>query len=299
MKKLIVSGIVILLVLIILLGCFSIVGQRERGINYTFGKVVGGVIEPGIVFKAPFISHIKKYSIAPKTYEVQFSIGHDAATTKDLQSVATAIAVKYCYDENRIMDIATKYGDSVVESAMRIKILSSVKSVIGTYTIYELVEKKPEIQAKVGKLIIDELSEYPIVISTVDITNFDWSDTFDRMIEETNTRTQQVKTATQEAEIAAAQAQKLVKQAEAEKQAAELNAKAMIAKAQGEAEAKKIVADANAYEAKKIAENQQAFQKQWDYEINLERAKRWNGKEVPDSAYVVPGTGAVVPLTTK
>ena len=33
--------------------------------------------------------------------------------------------------------------------------------------------------------------------------------------------------------------------------------------------------------------------------INLERAKRWNGKEVPDSAYVVPGTGAVVPLTTK
>ena len=122
---------------------------------------------------------------------------------------------------------------------------------------------------------------------------------FDRMIEETNTRTQQVKTATQEAEIAAAQAQKLVKQAEAEKQAAELNAKAMIAKAQGEAEAKKIVADANAYEAKKIAENQQAFQKQWDYEINLERAKRWNGKEVPDSAYVVPGTGAVVPLTTK
>ena len=299
MKKLIIGAICFFLVLLLIFNSVSIVHQRERGINYTFGKVKGGVLEPGMVFHAPFISHIKRYSIAPKTYEVQFSIGHDAATTKDLQSVATTIAVKYCYDESRIMEIATKYGDSVVESAMRIKILSSVKSVIGTYTIYELVEKKPEIQSKVGKLIVDELSEYPIVISTVDITNFDWSDTFDKMIEETNTRTQQVKTATQEAEIAAAQAQKLVKKAEAEKQAAELNAKAMIAKAQGEAEAKKIVADAEAYQARKIAENQQAFQKQWDYEINLERAKRWNGKEVPDSAYIVPGTGAVVPLTTK
>ena len=31
----------------------------------------------------------------------------------------------------------------------------------------------------------------------------------------------------------------------------------------------------------------------------MERAKHWNGKEVPDAAYIVPGTGAVVPLTSK
>ena len=75
-----------------------------------------------------------------------------------------------------------------------------------------------------------------------------------------------------------------------------LNAEAEIAKAEGEAKAKKIRADADAYEAQKIAENQAAYSKQWEYEINLEKAKRWNGKEVPDAAYIVPGTGAVVPL---
>ena len=62
------------------------------------------------------------------------------------------------------------------------------------------------------------------------------------------------------------------------------------------AKAKKIRADADAYEAQKIASNQQAYQKQWDYEVALEKAKRWNGKEVPDTAYVVPATGQVVPL---
>ena len=47
-----------------------------------------------------------------------------------------------------------------------------------------------------------------------------------------------------------------------------------------------------------IAENQAAYSKQWQYEIDLEKAKKWNGKEVPDAAYIVPGTGAVVPLKT-
>jgi hypothetical protein len=95
------------------------------------------------------------------------------------------------------------------------------------------------------------------------------------------------------------EAQKKVKEAEANKQAAELDAQAAVAKAEGEAQAKKIRADADAYEARQIAANQQAYQKQWDYEIALEKAKRWNGKEVPDAAYIVPGTGAVIPLTTK
>ena len=49
----------------------------------------------------------------------------------------------------------------------------------------------------------------------------------------------------------------------------------------------------------KIAQNQAAYSKQWQYEIDLEKAKRWNGKEVPDAAYIVPGTGAVIPLKTE
>lgn len=92
---------------------------------------------------------------------------------------------------------------------------------------------------------------------------------------------------------------KQVKEAEAKLQAEKLNAEAEIAKAEGEASAKKIRADADAYEAQKIAQNQAAYSKQWQYEIDLEKAKRWNGKEVPDAAYIVPGTGAVIPLKTE
>ena len=138
---------------------------------------------------------------------------------------------------------------------------------------------------------------YPIQINSTTITNFDWAEDFDRMIKETANRTQQVKQAEQEANVAAAQAQKKVREAEAERQAAEEFAKAEVLRAQGEADAQKIRADAQAYEAQKIMANMNAMRAQWEYNINLERAKRWDGKEVPDAAYVVPGTGAVVPLT--
>ena len=107
---------------------------------------------------------------------------------------------------------------------------------------------------------------------------------------------QQVEQMKQEVALSEQAAQKQVKEAQAKLEAEKLNAAAEIAKAEGEAQAKKIRADADAYEAQKIAQNQAAYQRQWQYEIDLERAKRWNGKEVPDAAYVVPSTGTVVPL---
>jgi len=296
--KWVVIGLIGLFVLITCINSCSVVQQRERGVLYQFG-VAKQVVEPGLTFKAPFIQKVKKYSIAPRTFEVTFPVGSQGAITKDMQTVGTTVNVKYAFDENKIMDVATRYGDSVVESAMKSNVMASVKEVVGTYSIYELVEKQPEVTSKVASAILSRMADYPILISQTTITNWDWSDDFDRQIKETANRTQQVKQAEQEANIAEAQAQKKVKEAEANRQAAELDAQAEIAKAKGEAESKKIKADADAYEARQIAANQQAYQRQWDYEIQMERAKHWNGKEVPDAAYIVPGTGAVVPLTSK
>lgn len=296
--KWVVIGLIGLFVLITCINSCSVVQQRERGVLYQFG-VAKQVVEPGLTFKAPFIQKVKKYSIAPRTFEVTFPVGQQGAITKDMQTVGTTVNVKYAFDENKIMDVATRYGDSVVESAMKSNVMASVKEVVGTYSIYELVEKQPEVTTKVASAILSRMADYPILISQTTITNWDWSDDFDKQIKETANRAQAVKIAEQEALVAEASAQKKVKEAKANKEAAELDAEAQIAKARGESEAKKIKADADAYEARQIAANQQAYQRQWDYEIQMERAKHWNGKEVPDAAYIVPGTGAVVPLTSK
>ena len=118
-KKVGIAGVCVILALIAMINSCSIVQQRERGVKYVLGKVVGDVIQPGLTFHAPFMSKIKKYSIAPKTYDAAFSVDNGGAITRDMQTVGTSVTVKYAYDENRIMDIASRYGDSVVESAMK------------------------------------------------------------------------------------------------------------------------------------------------------------------------------------
>ena len=171
-----------------------------------------------------------------------------------------------------------------------------IKDCVGKKSINEITANQSQLTNEVMERLVNEISYLPILVDKFTITNIDWSAEYDRQIEETAKLSQQVEQAKQQALIVEAEAQKQVKEAQARLEAEKLNAEAEIAKAEGEAKAKKIRADADAYEAQKIAENQAAYSKQWQYEIDLEKAKRWNGKEVPDAAYIVPGTGAVVPL---
>ena len=293
LKKTGIASICITLALIVMINTCSIVQQRERGVKYVLGKVVGDVIQPGLTFHAPFVSKIKKYSIAPKTYDAAFSVDNGGAITRDMQTVGTSVTVKYAYDENRIMDIATRYGDSVVESAMKSNIIASVKEIVGQYSIYELVEKQPEVTGKVAKSILERMLDYPITISQTTITNWDWSDDFDRQIKETANRTQQVKQAEQEANIAAANAQKLVREAEAKKQAMQLDAEAQLIKAENEAKAKKAEADGIAYYNAKIAQNMAVQQQQWKHEEQMAYYEKWNGILVPQYVPLTASGGIV------
>lgn len=298
--KKIVLAIVCVILLIVGMFSYDIIEPDERGVAVTLGEIsCNEPIEPGIVTHLPFVTKIERFSVVPMTYEVKFSVGEDGAITKDMQTVGSTVVVRYNYDEKRIIEIVQKYRkSSIIEDAMRDCIKASLKEITGKYSIYDLIANQQDITQQLSEVVLRRMQDnYPIQINSTTITNFDWADDFDRMIKETANRTQQVKQAEQEANVAAAQAQKKVREAEAERQAAEEFAKAEVLRAQGEADAQKIRADAQAYEAQKIMANMNAMRAQWEYNINLERAKRWDGKEVPDAAYVVPGTGAVVPLT--
>lgn len=289
--KLITLGVLLSGLVIAGLDSYSVIDPNERGIDVRLGEMQDEVIQPGLHFRTPFITSTKKFALKPKVYEVTFSVGNDGAITKDMQTVGATVAVRYVYDESRIKDIVTQYAnDSVIEGAMRDNVKASLKETTGKYSIYDLVAHQNEITAEVANAMLTRMSNYPIAINQTTITNWDWSEDFDRQIKETANRTQQVKQAEQEANIAAAQAQKLVKQAEAQKQAAELDAQAEIARANGLAESKKIKADAQAYENQKIAQNLDVMKAQWDYEISKIRASKFNGVEVSNQSVYVPNT---------
>jgi len=289
-KNSIIAGVVLILAIVLITNSCTVISPNERGVKVTLGQVEGDVLQPGMQFHAPFITRIRCFRLEPKTYEVSFSCGSDGAITKDMQTVGSTVAVRYIYDEKRIMDIVTRYqNDAVIQSAMRDNVKASLKETVGQYSIYDLVEKQNEVTGKVAEAMLTRMSDYPIDISQTTITNWDWSDDFDKQIKETANRAQEVKKAEQDLKLAEQQAQKQVKEAEAKKAAIQQEAEAALIKAQKEAEAKKVEADALAYYNAKVAQNYQVEIKLKELEIELERAKKWDGRQVPE---YVPLTAA-------
>ena len=295
-QPMIITGAIVLFAVVLCINSCTIISPNERGVKVALGQVVGDVIQPGMNMHAPFITRIRKFRLEPKTYEVSFSCGNDGAITKDMQTVGSTVAVRYVYDEHRIMDIVTRYlNDSVIQSAMRDNVKASLKETVGQYSIYDLVEKQNEVTGRVAEAMLTRMADYPIDISQTTITNWDWSDDFDKQIKETANRAQEVKKAEQDLKLAEQQAQKQVKEAEAKKAAIEQEAEAALIKAQKEAQAKKVEADALAYYNAKVAQNYQVEIRLKELEIELERAKKWDGRQVPN--YVpITAAGTIVDL---
>lgn len=293
-QKLIISGIIAVIAIVLCANSCTVVSPNERGVKVTLGQVEGDVIQPGMKFHAPFITRIRKFRLEPKTYEVSFSCGSDGAITKDMQTVGSTVAVRYIYDEKRIMDIVTRYqNDQIIQSAMRDNVKASLKETVGQYSIYDLVEKQNEVTSRVAAAMLARMADYPIDISQTTITNWDWSDDFDKQIKETANRAQEVKKAEQDLKLAEQNAQKQVKEAEAKKAAIEQEAEAALIKAQKEAEAKKVEADALAYYNGKVAQNYQVEIKLKELEIELEKAKKWDGRQVPEYVPLTAAGGIV------
>lgn len=298
-KKIVVICSVLVVLVVLLVSSFSVVGPTERGIKVTLGVADEVVLGPGLKFKTPFLQKIQKYDLTPIQYISSFNNVSDAAITLDKQSILVNFELFWRYDESKLYNVATRYKTrESLYQPISTSLKGIIKDCVGKKSINDITANQSLLTNEVIERLVDDIAYLPIIVDKFTITNIDWSAEYDKQIEETAKLSQQVEQAKQQALIVEAEAQKQVKEAQARLEAEKLNAEAEIAKAEGEAKAKKIRADADAYEAQKIAENQAAYSKQWQYEIDLEKAKRWNGKEVPDAAYIVPGTGAVVPLKT-
>lgn len=294
-KKTVTLIVVLALLAIVSYFSITVVGPNERGVKVTLGEVTGGILEPGMHVHPPFISFIKKYSIVPKGMNVTFSVGKDGAITKDMQTVGSQVTVFYRYDAAKIMDVVKKYNDSILENAITKSLVASVKESVGKYSIYSLVENQDQITKDVIGTLTEKLSEYPIEITQLTISNWDWSEDFDKQIKETMNRTQQVRQAEQDLKLAETNAQKQVAEAEAAKKAAEQTAEGELIKSQKAAEAKRVEADALAYYNAKVAQNYNVEIRLKELEIELEKAKRWDGRQVPE--YVpLTAAGAIVSL---
>lgn len=216
-KKMIRICAIALIVLILFTSSFTTIKSGEVGVRVRFGKVVDKSTNEGVNFKIPFIERIEKMNVKVQKTEVQTS-----SSSKDLQEVEMNLAVNYRIDKKQATylykNVGVNYQSVVLEPAIE----ESIKAVTSKYTAEELITNRSEVSTKCMEELSKKVNKYGIDVSDFNITNFNFSEEFNKAIEEKQVAEQKVLTAKQELEKERIEAEKKIVKAEAERQANEL-----------------------------------------------------------------------------
>ena len=290
------KGIILMVVLAIIVlfifKPFTIIDSGCRGLKFTLGELNNEVLDEGARFKLPILQTIKEVTIQPVQMDYQIAVGDDGAITKDNQNVGLQLTLFFRYIPEELpsmwRDVGLDRFTNISKSAMK----EAVKQEIGKYTIFEIAPIQEQIRRNVFINLKSLLSGYPVELTELRVTNYDWPDSFETQIEKTMERAQLVKQKQQDLLVAEQEAQKQVKEAEAQKTA-------MITVAEGEKESAKLKAEAKALEGEGIRKYNESIQKNMELEVKIRqleidriKAERWDGQNVPNNVY------SPIPLST-
>lgn len=271
-KTLILSGITATAVLLIFFS-INVIQPQERALVMTLGNITDEV-GPGLRVTLPFFQGVEKYNMSTLNKSVDISVSEKGAITKDNQTIGSSITVFYRIKQGTLRELKTQYGIDRLEQIIVTTVEQKFKEEVGKNTIFDIAVKQNDVSESVKKAVIGSLSELPITIDNVQITNYDWSDAFDAQIAETMSRAQQVKQKEQELLITEKESQKIVKEAEAKKQATVLDAEANAIRGEGIRKYNEEIA--------KTIEIEKQFRQ---LEIEKIKAEKWNGQYVPSQVF--------------
>ncbi len=167
------------------------------------------------------------------------------AYSKDAQTMDIAMTVQYKIDESKVIDIANQYG-TIDMLANRIESIATekTKATLSSYSAMNIIETRSTISPLVEQTIKDAVDEeYCVEIVAVVLTNIDFSEAFEKTVEDKMIAEQEKLKAEYEKATAIVNAEK-------ELEVAKLQAQAKIEKAKADAEAQIEVARAEAESVK-------------------------------------------------
>lgn len=234
-----VGGVIMCLVMAALFIClpwnFKTVDNGEIAVVKRLGQVVD-TREPGM--HSDFWMTNSYVRLDTKVRQVDIVT---ASYSNDKQTMDITMTVQYQIKKDQAKDIVIHYGTlEMLEARIQSVAIERTKAIMSAYTADSLIEQRSAISAAVADAVELALGEaYYIDITTVALTNIDFSDAYEAAVE-------QKMIATQEVERAKAEAQKAEETAKGQLKVAEQEAKAKIAAAEADAKAKELAAQAEA-----------------------------------------------------
>ncbi|MGN0817510.1 MAG: SPFH domain-containing protein [Candidatus Coproplasma sp.] len=163
------------------------------------------------------------------------------AYSKDAQTMDIAMTVQYQIDASKAIEIANNYGSlDVLSNRIQSVTIEKTKSVLSSYSAMTIIETRASISPQVEATVKSAIDgNYHVTVNTVVLTNIDFSDAFEKTVEDKMIAEQEKLKAEYEKETAIVNAEKQL-------EVAKLEAEARIASAEGEAQAQILAARAEA-----------------------------------------------------
>jgi regulator of protease activity HflC (stomatin/prohibitin superfamily) len=262
-KLIIIAGVITFVVIIVVMFESVVVVQAgHRGVVLYVGAVENRVLGEGVHFIIPFAEEVVQMEVRTLKYQADAT-----AASNDLQEVQTTIALNYHISPSQANIIYQQLGADYANRIIAPTIQESVKASVAKFNAEELITKRATAKDVIARSIANTLGARNIVVETVFITDFKFSQAFANQVESKVVAFQKYLTEQNNLLAIKVVANQTVVQANA-------TARANVAKANGESQAIRIITS--------------QLKQSPDY-LQWLSINRWNG-QLP---YALGGTGGV------
>jgi regulator of protease activity HflC (stomatin/prohibitin superfamily) len=257
----VVAVLVGLILLTVVGGSFYTIDQGERGVILRNGKVVG-TAEPGLGFKMPIIDSVREINVQTQAHVYKDVLVY----SRDQQNAGLQVSVNYRLASDKVEQIYSEFGgqNGIVTRLLDRQVPEEVKNVFGKFNAVTAIQERARLGMEIQEAIQKAATNSMLIVESVQVENIDFSDAYEKSIEQRMLAEVEVQKVQQNAEREKVQAEIAVIQAKAQADAVKL---------QGDAEAHAINA-----RGKALRDNPSL--------VELVQAEKWDGK-LPTT--MVPG----------
>ncbi|MGK7887702.1 MAG: prohibitin family protein [Leptolyngbyaceae cyanobacterium] len=217
-----IAGIIATVVLVVVSNCVVVIYPGQAGVLSILGKSQDGALLEGLHFKAPLITNVDFYDLTIQKFEVPAQ-----SSTNDLQDLSARFAINFRIDPFRVVEVRRKQGtlQNLVTKVIAPQTQEAFKIAAAKRSAEESITQRQHLKDDFDTTLEKRLKKYAVEVIDTSVIDLNFSPEFAKAVEEK--------------QIAEQRAQRAVYVA----QEAEEQAQADINRAQGKAEAQRLLAE--------------------------------------------------------
>ena len=257
----VLTAVIAIILIVVAFTLFYTIESGQEGVLLTWGKANPVSVQPGLHMKWPIAQSVMKFDMRTQKFGVSSISGSgpggslESAASSDLQIVSVVLAVNYKLQSGMAPIIFSNIGPGYEDTVISPAVHEVTKAEIARFNAVDLINRREEVRAGIENLLKEKLQMYNINVQSVSIVSFDFSSQFNAAIESKVT------------------AEQLKQKADNDLQRIKVEADQVRAAANGQADAKVALAQAEATQVRLVQEQL----KQSPQYVQYIMANRWNG----------------------